>query len=82
MYHQTHNLSDASKKFTAKLAPKYEGPSKIIQILSPSVLMLQVPNRRKPVKVHVKDIKIPSADELQADLLPPIPQEAVRDVLD
>ena len=37
---KAHHLSDAAKKFNAKLAEKYEGPNEIVEILSPTVYVL------------------------------------------
>lgn len=34
---RVHVLSDASKNFSKKLSPKYDGPYKIVDILSPEV---------------------------------------------
>ena len=56
---KAHFLSDAEKKFNAKLAQKYEGPSEIVEVLSPSVYVLgqgEAANRRL-AKVHVSKIK-------------------------
>ena len=38
---RVHILSDASKRFNAKLAPKFEGPFIIKEILSPTVYTLE-----------------------------------------
>lgn len=51
-------LSDASKSFCAKLAPKYIGPYKIIEQKSPVIYVLQdQSNTRKTRTAHVKDLK-------------------------
>lgn len=54
---RTHKLSNAAQRFTAKLAPKYEGPYEILSKLSPTVYQLKVDNNRKIAKIHVSDIK-------------------------
>ena len=56
---KAHHLSDAAKKFNAKLAEKYEGPYEVVEILSPTVYVLGqggVANRRL-AKVHVSRLK-------------------------
>lgn len=58
VYRRQHHLSDAVRNFSAKLAPKYDGPFKIHSVISPNVVMLQIPNRRDLDKVHVKDLKL------------------------
>ena len=55
MLRKAHHLSDAAKKFNAKLAEKYEGPYEVVEILSPTVYVSgqgEVANRRL-AKVHV-----------------------------
>ena len=56
---KTHFLSDAVKKFNAKLAPKFEGPFEIIEILSPTVYVLGQgeESNRRIAKVHVSELK-------------------------
>ena len=56
---KTHYLSDASKKFSAKLAPKYEGPFTIVRKLSPVVYELGQGegSSRRLAKVHVSELK-------------------------
>ena len=59
MLRKVQHLSDAAKKFNAKLAEKYEGPYEVVEILSPTVYVLgqgEVANRRL-AKVHVSRIK-------------------------
>jgi hypothetical protein len=55
---KTHTLSDASKKITASLLPKYEGPYEIVKQIGESTFGL----RRKGAKVgttiaNVRDLK-------------------------
>ena len=56
---RVHVLSDASQRFNAKLAPKFEGPFVIKEILSPTVYNLEplVGKDRKIAKIHVSNIK-------------------------
>ena len=51
-------LSDPSKRFNAKLAPKYEGPFSIVEVKSPLVYVLKSMegNDRWIAKVHVSEI--------------------------
>lgn len=51
-------LSNASKQFCAKLAPKYTGPYRITREISPVIFEIQdIKNRRKTYTVHTKDLK-------------------------
>ena len=52
-----HHLSDASKGFAAKLAPKYSGPYKVIKVLSPVVYNIKSNDGKIIRRVHVKDLK-------------------------
>ena len=45
MIRRTHPLSSGIKKFSVKLAPKYEGPLKIVEIKSLTVYVLENVNR-------------------------------------
>ena len=56
---RTHPLSSGINKFSAKLAPKYEGPLKIVEIKSPTVYMLENvgEGNRRIAKVHVSELK-------------------------
>ena len=56
---RTHKLSSAVNQFNAKLAAKYDGPYKIVEVLSPSVYVLEQgsSDARKVLKVHVSDLK-------------------------
>ena len=38
---KVHVLSDASKRFNAKLAAKFEGPYKIVEVVSPTVYVVE-----------------------------------------
>lgn len=59
MVRRTHHLSDGPKKFSAKLAEKYEGPYTIASILSPTVYLLNAGegSNRRIAKVHVSELK-------------------------
>ena len=56
---RTHKLSSAIDKFNAKLAPKYEGPYRVAEELSPTVYVLEKgdSSAHKVLKVHVSDLK-------------------------
>lgn len=57
VYKKEHHLSDASKAFAAKLAPKYDVPFEVINFLSPTVIELRGPHTKKLIKCHVSDLK-------------------------
>ena len=52
-------LSSGINKFSAKLAPKYEGPLKIVEIKSPAIYTLESvgEGNRRIAKVHVSELK-------------------------
>ena len=56
---RTHPLSSGINKFSAKLAPKYEGPLKIVEIKSPAVYTLESvgEDNRRIAKVRVSELK-------------------------
>ena len=56
---RTHPLSSGINKFSAKLAPKYEGLLKIVEIKSPAVYTLESvgEGNRRIAKVHVSELK-------------------------
>ena len=56
---KVHVLSDASKRFNAKLAAKFEGPYKIVEVLSPSVYVVEKVEgtSRRIAKIHVSELK-------------------------
>lgn len=56
VWRKTHVLSSAPDFFTRKLAPKYEGPFKVIEVLSPDVYVIRGASGIKK-KIHVKDLK-------------------------
>lgn len=58
VFKKEHVLSDASKGFMAKLAPKFSGPYKISKLLSPVIVELQeIEGGRVIGRAHVKDVK-------------------------
>ena len=56
---RAHFLSDAARKFNAKLAEKFEGLFKIIEVKSPRVYVLEMGEgkTRRIAKVHVSQLK-------------------------
>lgn len=50
-------LSSGVQNFAAKLAPRFNGPYKILKVLSPVVYEIEDPDSRKNPKVHIKDLK-------------------------
>ena len=56
---RTHPLSSGINEFSAKLAPKYEGPLKIVENKSPTVYVLEnvSGDTRRIAKVHVWELK-------------------------
>lgn len=57
VWRRNYVLSDASKKFTAKLAPKFVGPFKISRVLSPWTYELTDSSNRCLGTWHAKDLK-------------------------
>lgn len=63
VWKRNHHISDASKNFTAKLAPAFSGPYLIAKVLSPWTYRL-TDNSRKDCGVwHAKDLKAHPPDE-------------------
>ena len=52
-------LCDASKRFNAKLVPKYEGPFTIVEKKSPTVYILDSKERgsKRMAMIHVSELK-------------------------
>lgn len=64
VYKRNFVLSDAGKKFTAKLAPKYVGPFLIKRKLSPLVYELENARKKSIGHWHVTDLKpTPQGDD-------------------
>ena len=57
---RVHVLSDASKKFNKKLAPKYEGSFKIAEVKLPKVYILYSADQRSSRLsiIHVSELKL------------------------
>ena len=54
---KTHFLSDASKGFTAKLAPKRDGPYRVIEIVTPNVYDIEhIDTHQKIMKAHANEL--------------------------
>ena len=56
---RTHPLSSGINKFSAKLAPKYEAPLKIVENKSPTVYILESVSgdTRRISKAHVSELR-------------------------
>ena len=56
---KTHTLSSAINKFSAKFAPKFEAPYKIVEVESPSMYALESDSSSSQwlSKVHVSELK-------------------------
>ena len=54
---RSHVLSNAAQKFSAKLAPKYDRSFRVVQMLSPTVYLLEMDSEKRNAKVHVSEIK-------------------------
>ncbi|XP_070142287.1 uncharacterized protein [Drosophila kikkawai] len=52
-----HHLSKAADNFAAKLAPKYEGPYKVIKFFSPTIVRLQHLHSRQRRTAALGDLK-------------------------
>ena len=50
---KAHVLSSGARKFSAKLAPDWEGPFELVEVKPPNVYILNMGNGRKNPKVHV-----------------------------
>lgn len=63
VWKRNYVLSDASKNFTSKLAPKYSGPFLISKIVSPWTYQLKNESDRDQGIWHAKDLKSHPPDE-------------------
>ena len=54
---KVHVLSSAARNFSAKLAPGWEGPYKIVEVKPANVYILDMHGERRNPKVHVKELK-------------------------
>lgn len=62
VYKKEHHLSDASKNFAAKLAPKYTGPFEVVNFISPTVIEIRNLEHKKLSRCHVSDLKAINSD--------------------
>uniref|UniRef100_A0ABD2WAE1 Integrase catalytic domain-containing protein n=1 Tax=Trichogramma kaykai TaxID=54128 RepID=A0ABD2WAE1_9HYME len=60
---KTHTISSAPKEINAKFAEKWDGPCKIIKVLSNTVYELEHEKTGKKSKVYVNDMKKLKSDE-------------------
>lgn len=68
VWKRNYVLSDATKKFTSKLAPKYTGPYVVTHVLSPWTYKLSDPSGRPMGVWHGKDLKAHPPDNPVNDL--------------
>uniref|UniRef100_A0A6P4DZ86 Uncharacterized protein LOC108038700 n=1 Tax=Drosophila rhopaloa TaxID=1041015 RepID=A0A6P4DZ86_DRORH len=54
---KTHYLSKAAEKFNAKLAPKYDGPWKVTNFVSPVIMTVRYQKTRKTKSIFIGNIK-------------------------
>ncbi|CAB0038506.1 unnamed protein product [Trichogramma brassicae] len=54
---RTHHLSVGADGFNKKLGERYEGPVKVLKVLSPSVYVVETPNDKRVAKVDVNELK-------------------------
>ena len=54
---RVHVLSSGAQGFSAKLAPKYESPYKVLERKSPTVYVLEMKDGRTNPKVHIDELK-------------------------
>lgn len=57
VYKKEHHLSDASKAFNSKLAPKYTGPFEVLNFVSPTVIEVSEVGTKQISRCHLSDIK-------------------------
>ncbi|XP_037961042.1 uncharacterized protein LOC119690118 [Teleopsis dalmanni] len=53
-----HPLSNAKNDFSAKLAPKFNGPFKVQKFISPVIVELSTENSAKLTKAHIADLRV------------------------
>lgn len=54
---KTHHLSNAADHFAAKLAPRFEGPYKVINFPSPVIVTLEGTKNQGRKRAHLSDLK-------------------------
>ncbi|KAM8715068.1 hypothetical protein ACLKA7_002162 [Drosophila subpalustris] len=52
-----HHLSNAAEGFAAKLAPRFGGPYRVVDFVSPVICKLQSPMDNKTKRAHISDLK-------------------------
>nr|XP_041632108.1 uncharacterized protein LOC121502491 [Drosophila kikkawai] len=52
-----HHLSKAVDGFAAKLAPKFDGPYKVVALPSPNIARIRLPGKRKGRLANIADLK-------------------------
>jgi len=52
-----HPLSKAAEGFAAKLAPKYDGPYTVTRFISPYLVLLQRPGKRRSRSANISQLK-------------------------
>ena len=57
MIRMVHVLSSGAQGFSGKLAPKYEGPYKMLERKSPTMYALEMRGGRENPKVHIEELK-------------------------
>lgn len=57
IYKKEHHLSDASKNFAAKLAPKFSGPYEVLNFISPTIIEVKSPENKQIIRCHISDVK-------------------------
>lgn len=55
VFRKEHTLSNAARNFSAKLAPKYAGPCKVLKVLSPNIVQLQLRTFLPPTDTVIAD---------------------------
>ncbi|XP_037942340.1 uncharacterized protein LOC119675223 [Teleopsis dalmanni] len=53
-----HSLSNAKNYFSAKLAPKFDGPFKVQKFISPVLVELSAENTATLTKAHIADLRV------------------------
>lgn len=73
VYCRDHPLSKGADRFSAKLAKKYRGPVRVLEILSPTVYIVETENAKQSGKVHVSQLKrlIPRLQSLEEESVNP-----------
>lgn len=72
---RNHALSDATKGFSASLAPKWLGPYRVEKVWSPLAYLLKDPPSGKLSRAHIADLK---AFASRSDELAPVPSGIAR----